>query len=69
MEGLDGKLDVAGAENCVAIWSSSNKKVLTVDNDGKFKALRNGTVTVTAKMGNVEVSQVVKVTSGWTGIW
>lgn len=33
-------------------WSSSNKKVATVDNSGKVKALKKGSVTITAKTSN-----------------
>ena len=30
-------------------WSSSAKKIITVDSNGKIKALKNGTATITAK--------------------
>ena len=30
-------------------WTSSNKKVATVDKNGKVKALKKGTVTITVK--------------------
>lgn len=30
-------------------WTSSNKKVATVDKNGKVKALKKGTATITVK--------------------
>ena len=61
----EGQLTLDGT-NCVAIWSSSDENVLTVDNNGKVKGLRAGTATVTAKMGNVTVQCIVTVKRGWT---
>lgn len=48
-------------------WKSSNKKIVTVDNSGKIKGIKNGTATVTASAGNkkasVEVTVGTKVTA------
>lgn len=69
MEDLSISLSLVGAEGCVAKWSSSNEKILTVDNNGKVQALRAGTATVTARIGNKEFTVDVTVISGWTGIF
>lgn len=54
----------------VAIWSSSNKDVATVDENGKITALKNeGTATITAKLGNLEVKCEVTVNQKWTGYY
>ena len=47
-------------------WTSSNKKVATVDKHGKVKALKNGvtTITATAKDGS-RVSASCKITVGY----
>ena len=69
MEGLNGKLQVVSEQNCVAVWSSSNTKVVEVDKFGNIIAKREGTATITAKIGNVVRTIEITVTSGWTGIW
>lgn len=69
MEDLSISLSLVGAEGCVAKWSSSDEKILTVDNNGKVQALRAGTATVTAKIGNKKFTVDVTVISGWTGIF
>ena len=61
-----GNLTLVGT-NCVAIWSSSDENILTVDYNGKIKGLRVGKATVTAKIGNVVVERIITVTRGWTG--
>ena len=54
------------ATNKAVKWSSSNKKVATVDKNGKVKALQNGTATIkaTAKDGS-GVSASCKITVGY----
>lgn len=69
MEGLSLQLAVVNEQNCVAVWSSSNEKVLTVDKYGNVTAHREGTAIVTATIGNVEKTVEITVTTGWTGIW
>ncbi len=66
IEEYSGNLNLVGT-NCVAIWSSSNENILTVDNRGKITGLRIGSAVVTAKIGNVIVQRTIIVTRGWTG--
>ena len=42
-------------------WSSSNPAIATVDQNGTIKAIKEGTVTITAKAGGKEASCVVEV--------
>lgn len=44
------------------IWSSSDETVVTVDSNGKVIALKEGTATITAKMGNLTDTVEVTVT-------
>lgn len=66
VEEYSGKLILVGTD-CVAIWSSSNENIVSVDKDGNIKGLRVGTAVATAKIGNVIVQCTVSVTRGWTG--
>ena len=51
------------------IWSSSDETVATVDEEGKVTALKEGTATITAKMGNLTDTANVTVTEvALTGI-
>ena len=69
MEGRDFAFSLVGSQGCVAIWSSSNEKVVTVDNTGKVTATGVGTATITATIGSrIKITLEVVVTSGWTGI-
>ena len=64
------QLALSGNKGYVAIWSSSNKDVATVDENGKITALKNeGTATITAKLGNLEVECEVTVNQKWTGYY
>jgi uncharacterized protein YjdB len=52
----------------VAVWSSSDESIVTVDKNGKITALtKEGTAIVTAKLGNTEVKCIVTVKHRWTG--
>ncbi len=42
-------------------WSSDNKKVANVDNDGVVTAINAGTATIIAKVGNISLKCKVKV--------
>lgn len=42
-------------------WSSSNKKIATVSNDGKVKAKKAGTATITAQVDNEKYQCIVTV--------
>ena len=44
------------------VWESSDPKIVSVDKDGNIKALRKGTVTITAKTADGTVSATRKVT-------
>ena len=61
-------LALEGAEGCVAVWSSSNEKILTVDNEGNVTGMRVGRATVTATIGTKEYTVEITVTTAWTGI-
>lgn len=54
------KLKVVGATKTVK-WSSSNKKVATVNSAGKVKGISKGTVTITAKMDSLKYTSKIKV--------
>ncbi len=43
------------------VWSTSNKKVATVDKNGKVTGIKAGTVTITAKLNNIKYNCKVKV--------
>lgn len=50
------------ATNKAVTWKSSNKKVATVDKNGKVKALKKGTVTITATSKDNKKKATCKVT-------
>lgn len=54
------KLKVVGATKTVK-WSSSNKKIATVNSSGKVKGISKGTVTITAKMDSLKYTSKIKV--------
>ena len=68
-EGLTYQLNLAGNKGYVAIWQSSDTYIATVDKNGKVKALRPGTITVTAKIGNTVVECIVVVKESWSGTY
>lgn len=51
---------VTGTSRAVK-WSVSNKKVATVDKNGRFKAKKSGTVYLVAKLDKKKVKQEIKV--------
>ena len=59
-EGNTYTLKVKGTNKNVS-WSSSNKKIATVNSDGKVKAKYNGTATITAKVGSKKLKCKIKV--------
>lgn len=48
-------------ENKTVEWSSSNTDVGTIDQEGNFVALKEGTTTITAKIGNIKAEREVTV--------
>ena len=57
---IKAKLTPSGAEATIK-YSSSNKKIATVNSKGKVTAKKAGTVTITVKAGNVTKTCVVTV--------
>ena len=57
---IKAKLTPSGAEAAIK-FSSSNKKIATVNSKGKVTAKKAGTVTITVKAGNVTKTCVVTV--------
>ena len=65
------------------VWSSSNKKIVKVSKKGTIRGIKQGTATITAKVGNKKLTCKVKVKSaigkistglsienvGWKGIY
>lgn len=54
--------------DCVE-WTSSDRNVAIVDEDGTFCALSEGTATLTASVGNASLTCEVKVTEEETFVW
>lgn len=48
-------------ENKTVEWSSSNTDVGTIDQEGNFVALKEGTTTITAKIANIKAEREVTV--------
>lgn len=46
------------------VWTSSNKKVATVDSKGKIKAIKNGKTNITVKVKGTKIKAVCKVIVG-----
>ena len=64
------QLGFTGNKGYVAVWSSSDESIVTVDKNGKITALKKeGTAIVTAKLGNIEVKCTVTVKQRWTGYY
>ena len=59
-EGDKYTLKVKGTKKKVT-WSSSNKSIAKVNSNGKVTAKRNGTTTITAKVGKTELKCKIKV--------
>ena len=62
------QLTLTGNMGYVAIWSSSDENVATVDKNGNVTAKQEGKATITAKLGNKTVQCVVTVKQ-WTGYY
>ncbi len=47
----------------------SDERIARVDKNGKVTAIRPGTITITAKMGNTVVECIIDVKESWTGTY
>lgn len=54
-------------ENKTVEWSSSNTDVGSIDQEGNFVALKEGTTTITAKIGNIKAEREVTVIENHVG--
>lgn len=68
-EGLTYQLTLTGNKGYVAIWQSLDERIATVDKNGKVRAVRPGTTTITAKIGNTIVECIIVVKESWTGTY
>ena len=68
-EGLTYQLNLTGNKGYVAIWQSSDERIATVDKNGKVTAIRPGTITITAKIGNTAIECIIVVKESWTGTY
>lgn len=60
---LTAKISPTKATNRTVTWSSSNKKIATVNANGTVKGIKNGTAKITAKTDNGK-KDTIKVTVG-----
>lgn len=61
-ETLELKAVTSGFDSAPEItWTSSDSKIATVDKNGKVKPVKEGSVTITAKAGNVKAECIVKI--------
>ncbi|EPY2306188.1 Ig-like domain-containing protein [Clostridium sporogenes] len=58
---LNAKVLPEDATNKKVVWSSSNEKIATVDKDGKVTAIKEGQVTITAKVEGTDLTATCKV--------
>jgi hypothetical protein len=69
-EGETYQLNLSGNKGYVAIWSSSDESIATVDNTGKITALKKeGKVVIMAKIGNIVAECTLTVKHRWTGYY
>ncbi len=70
LRALKATVKPADVTNAKVIWSTSNKKIATVDSNGVVKGIKPGTVTITATTvsGNKTAKCKVKVIRSVTGI-
>jgi len=67
---LTATVSPMNATNTEVTWTTSDKSVATVDNNGKVKGIKVGTATITAKSNNgIEAKCKVKVEQAYGGEW
>ncbi|HAB62496.1 MAG TPA: hypothetical protein DCE48_17670 [Lachnospiraceae bacterium] len=59
------QLKITGSSKAVT-WSSSNKKVVTVDSKGKIKGVKKGSATITAKVSGKEYEAKITIVDAIT---
>ena len=52
------------AKKKTVVWSTSNKKIVTVNSKGKIKGIKKGSATITAKIKGTKIKATCKVTVG-----
>ena len=62
-------IDYEGAVSPLVTWSSSNSAVASVDAYGNVSALKNGSVTITAKVGDKEAQCAITVVANGESVY
>ena len=66
---LQPTIDYEGAVSPLVTWSSSNSAVASVDAYGNVSALKNGSVTITAKVGDKEAQCAITVVANGESVY
>jgi hypothetical protein len=54
------QLKITGSSE-TPVWTSSNKKIVTVDSNGKIKGVKEGEATITSKVSEISYTTKIKV--------
>ena len=65
-EGAMYQLNLTGNKGYVAIWKTCKESIVSVDKNGCITALKEGTATVIAQIGNSVVECQIVVKQAWT---
>ena len=65
VENFTYQLEIAGGKGYMAIWNCANEDVISIDENGLVKGLKEGTATVTAQLGNTKLTCLITVVQGW----
>ena len=65
-EGATYQLNLTGNKGYVAIWKTCKESIVSVDKNGCITALKEGTATVIAQIGNSVVECQIVVKQSWT---
>lgn len=60
-EAYNQKSNCTGPVQDGAVWTSSDNAIATVDSKGQITALKDGSVTITATVGNISAELTVEV--------